>query len=314
MLAQRPRQRNGMTLVELMVVIAIIGILLALLLPAVQAMREAARKVECKNKLRQIGLACSLHHDVHRHFPTNGWGWQWTGDAQRGFDHLQPGGWCFNILPFVEEAAARELASGGPSTAKLLQTPLSLFYCPSRRSPGLFPYTPTAFSLRNSSTVRDAARTDFAVCAGDQVIHTPGGPASANPTDLASYDWPQFTDATGVSYVLTRIRLADILDGTSNTILVGEKYLDSRHYRDGQDLGDDQTAYLGDDADIRRWTSAPPRRDDDHTDIQHFGSAHTGGCHFVLCDGSTRLISYSVDAAVFQFLGNRHDGRALSLE
>jgi len=78
-------------------------------------------------------------------------------------------------------------------------------------------------------------------------------------------------------------------------------------------LGDDQPVYLGDDADNRRWTDEPPQKDGKPDDIQHFGSAHSGGCHFVLADGSTRLISYTIDATVFKNFGNRHDGNPIGL-
>jgi len=305
--------RHGFTVVELLVVIAIIGILVALILPAVQAAREAARKVECKNHLRQIGTAFHLHHDTYKHFPTNGWGWQWVGDANRGFDQKQPGGWCFNVLPFLEQESARDLATGAGTTAKLLQTPVSVFYCPSRRGPYQYPFDASLPPLRNSAPVGVAAKTDYAVCGGDQIIHTPPGPTSTDPQDVRNYQWPRFQDATGVAYVLTRIRLADITDGASHTAMVGEKYLSHQHYQSGATWGDDQTAFVGDDADNRRWTDEPPRQDDDSDDIQHFGSAHRAGCHFVLCDGSIRLVNYSIDAKVFNSLGNRRDGVPVSL-
>jgi len=303
----------GFTLIELLVVLAIIGLLVAILLPAVQAAREAARKMTCRNHLRQIGTAFQLHHDVHKHFPTNGWGWQWVGDAKRGFGQAQPGGWCFNVLPYLEQKSARELATGGTGTAQLLQTPMEVFYCPSRRSAQSYPSGTGLPPVHNSSPIAFAARTDYAVCSGDAIIRTPPGPPSMDPNVLQTYPWPPWRQATGVSYVLATIRMADILDGTSSTAMVGEKHLMRTAYLTGASLGDDQAAYLGDDADIRRWTDEPPRRDTTVDDIQHFGSAHNGGCNFVLCDGSVRPIRYAIDGTVFRNFGNRHDGIAISL-
>src|SRR5437763_2442587 len=108
-----PRCRHrGFTLVELLVVIAIIGILVALLLPAVQAAREAARRSQCKNNLKQIGLAAMSHLDTQKHYPTGGWGYRWTGDPDLGFGTNQPGGWLFNLLPWMEEQMVHDMAKG----------------------------------------------------------------------------------------------------------------------------------------------------------------------------------------------------------
>lgn len=306
--------RRGFTLVELLVVIAIIGILVGLLLPAVQAAREAARKAECKNHLKQIGLAFHMHHDTYQHFPTNGWGWQWAGAADRGYDQKQPGGWTFNVLTFLEQSSIRDLATGGPSTAQMLQTPVAIYYCPSRRGAQLYPVGPGLPAIVNSDAVTEAAKLDYAVCSGDTIIDTPPGPPSTNPSVLQSYPWPPYRNATGVSYVLTRIRMAEVTDGTSQTAMVGEKYLARMHYRSGLSFGDDHPLFIGDDADNRRWTDELPRKDGTDDDVQHFGSAHSGGCNFVLCDGSTRTISYTIDASVFKNLGNRHDGTPIALD
>ncbi len=94
--------RRGFTLVELLAVIAIIGLLVSLLLPAVQSARESARRAHCGNNVRQLALGCLAHLNQHGSFPSAGWGWCWTGDPDRGFGKSQPGSWAFSVLSFIE--------------------------------------------------------------------------------------------------------------------------------------------------------------------------------------------------------------------
>jgi prepilin-type N-terminal cleavage/methylation domain-containing protein/prepilin-type processing-associated H-X9-DG protein len=165
-------RRFGFTLVELLVVITIIGILIALLLPAVQAAREAARQAECKNHLKQIALAFQHHEQVVGWYPTGGWGGMWTGDADLGSGQQQPGGWIYNILPYLELQPLHDMGAGLPPTEKTVAhnqrvaTPLTLFACPTRRPLVALPWTrggPTA----NFGTPTLVGRTDYAANGGD---------------------------------------------------------------------------------------------------------------------------------------------------
>lgn len=287
---------------------AIIAIVVAMLLPAVQQSREAARKIRCSNNLRQVAIGFHYHQDAHRFLPSDGWGWTWAPETQRGAGRNQPGGWCYHVLPFLEQEALHARAAGDTDaqrrqqTAELLASPLPLFYCPSRRSPALYPYTLAAFPLVNSDPVTMAAKTDYAVNAGDRILHTPPGPPSADPSVVAGYAWPPLEPMTGVSFVRSEITLADLHDGASNVIMLGEKCVNRLHYQDGKSLGDD--------ADIRRWTMFSPRRDPaNYDEIQLFGSAHDEGCYFAFGDCSVRWIRYAIDQASFRHLGNRYDGQ-----
>ncbi len=132
-------RKTGFTLVELLVVIAIIGILIALLLPAVQSAREAGRVLQCKNNLKQIGLASLNHLATQKHFPNGGWGWSWVGDADRGYGLNQPGGWTYNLLGFIEGGSIRNMGRGMSTSdkydaqAQMQGIVLPNFNCPSRR-------------------------------------------------------------------------------------------------------------------------------------------------------------------------------------
>ena len=310
--------RKAFTLIELLVVIAIVGILIGLLLPAVQAAREAARLTQCANNLRQLGLACIQHQETHGHFPTCGWGHKWPGIPGRGFGPQQPGGWMYNVLPFMEEEALHDLGLGGTpaqlrtASARRISTPLLLLYCPSRRPALVYPISEQWLLLETDRVTR-VARHDYSINGGSLRVSTQSGPPSLAAAE--SYSWPDTSRCDGICHVRSQVTLNQITDGTSNTYLLGEKYLNPDHYYTGLDLGDNQTAFTGVCYDTIRYgrTSSPPAQDRPGlTDPLIFGSAHGGGCQFVFCDGSTHLINYRIDPATHTCLARRNDGVPVS--
>ena len=317
--------RQGFTLVELLVVIAIIGILIALLVPAVQAAREAARRTRCSNNLKQLGDACLLHLEKYNRFPTGGWGEMWVGLPHRGTRAEQPGGWIYNILPYMDQQNMHDLGMAGTAggdyqagSNERIQTPLAILYCPTRRSVVGYPAVEQqARRPHETATVPEitrVGRTDYAINGGSQQIGEVDGPDSLEDAD--SYDdWPDNSNANGISYSRSLVMMAHVRDGASNTYLAGEKYLNPSDYTTGLDPGDNATAYSGDEEDLIRWAGGSnmvpllDRPDVPHP--HHFGSAHSGGCNFVFCDGSVHLINYAIDWQVNDRLADRSDGETI---
>ena len=319
----QPSQAGGFTLVELLVVIAIIGLLVALLLPAIQSAREASRRTQCANNLKQWALAADLHHDAQRSYPTGGWGTLWAGDPDRGYGMNQPGGWIFNCLEFIEEGSLRELGSGDankqPSRAVLLSTPTPTLYCPSRRSLALCkldstyiaPGQPSSSNIPfNSEPVSEVARSDYAANGGTEAIDGGKGPTSLAEGDAPGY-WSIDTSFNGICSIRSQVRSKQVVDGLSHTYLLGEKWVNQLSSPAIRDIGDDQYAYGGFDVDLVRIAYETPLMDmpisGNHVKHFAFGSAHSGGCQMALCDGSVRMISYEIDLETHQNLANRSD-------
>ncbi|MCS7239557.1 MAG: DUF1559 domain-containing protein [Thermoguttaceae bacterium] len=360
----RPR---GFTLVELLVVIAIIGILIALLLPAVQAAREAARRAQCTNNLKQLALGFHNHHDTFGHFPSGGWGFRWLADPDKGFGEKQPGCWPFNVLPFVEQGAVRDVGKQGsgewvyPAIANLAiyDQPIPVFFCPSRRAPQTIPFaTARAYSeFRNppsaSGQFSQGVRTDYAANGGNildpgstrwqrQTAHFAYGPANdasaiqtfirtraSSSGDCGDPSRAQCASGhNGIVYQLSKVRMADVSDGTSQTYMIGEKPVNPDAYLGRvRDSSDDGPLYRGFDDDLIRFTGtsdatlttfAPLRVTQDRRGVTHdsttysFGSAHPGGFLAAFCDGSVRSISFVVDLEIHRRLGGRDDGQPVS--
>jgi prepilin-type N-terminal cleavage/methylation domain-containing protein len=335
----KTKRTNGFTLVELLVVIAIIGILIALLLPAIQAAREAARRLECKNHLKQIALGCLTHESSLRFFPTGGWGWRWIGDPDLGFGKRQPGGWVYNILPFIEMKSLHDAGKGIPygsatktdASRSIYETPVSLFNCPTTRATKLYPWTlPPSQNAAQYGTPKGAGRTDYAINAGSTYCQNGFGPSNMQSGLDPTYPWTAFTGVSGqpgldgVSYERSLVAIKDIPDGLSHTYLVGEKYLEPDHAIIGDSWDDNSCMYSGFEDDNFRsagfdlnkggvYGFLPPLRDRrGYFPTCSFGSAHAATWNAVYCDGSVHGLSYDIDPAVHSYLGNRRDKQSFS--
>lgn len=314
--------RRAMTLVEMLVVILIITLLIGMLLPAIQMARETARAAQCRNNLKQISLAIAQHEQHLGHYPTGGWGWQWIGDPDRGFGRRQPGGWAYNVLPYMDLQAVRDIGLGLPedekktALAELAGTQIDNVTCPSRRRPG--PYPHVRARTVNADKIEMDARTDYAVNAGDYPVGVVIGPRAYDDPD---FEWPDTTKATGISYLASNLKREDVRDGLGNTYLVGEKYLNVNEYTSGEKGGDDFSIYQGFDHDIYRFTGTlyegaqialPPIHDLVSPDPEalttdSFGSAHPSIFNMAFCDGSVRAVRLAIDPEVHRRLGNRKD-------
>ena len=274
------KRRRAFTLVELLVVIAIIGTLIALLLPAVQSARETARRSQCSNNLRQLALAFQQHHAAHNYFPTGGHGWDLAPvyhDGRPVVGEKQHAGWGFQVLPYIEGQTAWSqgaiVAIGSVNT---------LYFCPSRRAPQ---------SLQRPDKYKPPLT-------GGTLTHALSDYAAGN------------REQTGIVKRFTPLKIAEVTDGLSYTLLVGDKRLNVRQLGEPQD--DDNEGYtVGWNEDTIRRTDEPPRPDHDGGEDGEklFGSSHPAAFNAALADGSVRSVSYETAADAFERLGNRSDGQ-----
>lgn len=269
---------KGFTLVELLVVIAIIGILVALLLPAVQAAREAARRTQCKNQMKQMGLASILHADTHKFFPSGGWGTRFLAEPNSGYGKNQPGGWVYSVFSYLEENGLRDLGRGETigsdewrtALLQLYATPVGVFNCPSRRNTAVGVHSGSGgeFSFANGNP---AAKSDYAASTGTSLctatVGYGGGASLKMPASMAAeptFEWqnpnrPGDAYQNGVIGFRTQTKLAQVSDGLSKTYLIGEKFVAPKSYDDNSvwsgsfgEFGDNQSMYVGFEWDNQR--------------------------------------------------------------
>jgi prepilin-type N-terminal cleavage/methylation domain-containing protein len=308
--------QRGFTLVELLVVITIIGILMSLLLPAVQSAREAARRTQCQNNLSQITKAALEHEAQNGFFPTGGWGYGWAGDPDRGFNIQQPGGFLYNILPFIDQANLWRIGAGATASqkptllAQTVATPLAIYDCPSRRVMAVTPYNDPGYV--NVVTPPNTAKADYAGNSGDQ-FNGFYGPSSLAQGDSGTFPFPSGgLVMSGICYDRSTVRMSHITDGASATLLAGEKYLNPDSYLNGTDGADNDGWDLGYDWDVNRFGYTPPMQDTaGYADFPAFGSAHPNGFCVSFCDGSIHVLNYAIDPTLFANLSNRADGHAI---
>ena len=309
--------RLGFTLIELLVVIVIIGLLMSLLLPAIQAARESARRLHCSNHLKQFSLALNQFETSMKDYPSGGWGHRWYLEPERGFGKNQPGGWLYHLLPFIEQTQLYQEVEDSEKQSGLtllLTSKIPMYHCTTRRKTDFYPWeeeNPLSRPINLTKIPTNLVKIDYAINGGD---NDPGYSTSGIPLSLAiaddpSFIWDDFSKANGICYFRSEVRSSDVKSGLSNTYCVGEKWVRTKNY----DMGDDTSPYAGFDKDNTRWTFLPPLRDNDSESWDQFGSAHPAGCHFAFCDGSVQMMTYRIDPDIHLHLGSRNSNEVVSI-
>jgi prepilin-type N-terminal cleavage/methylation domain-containing protein len=296
------RRFSAFTLVELLVVIAIIGVLVALILPAVQAAREAARRTQCKNNLRQLAIAVHTHHDARGAYPTG-----------RDSETKLSVSWAFHLLPYLEQNAIHGAFRKGvevdhDDNAMAMRTPVASFFCPSRRAP----IADRDFDNDDAPTLKPgvAAGGDYAANVGDEMDND----------GAETYD----PENAGPIYTRSKISARQVTDGLSNTFVIGEKFItelieaDEEIPEPGTEHAErgDSAIFAGDSREtiLRTADEGFPEGVPDDDDDERFGSEHGDLTHFAFLDGSVQSIQYDIDEDVYEFLGIIADGQEISAD
>ncbi len=271
-------ERRGFTLIELLVVIAIIAILIALLLPAVQQAREAARRSQCRNNLKQWGLALQNYHDQHRKFP--------IGNAS-----MKNWGFQAMILPQLDQVPLHRMCNFN------------------------FPGTCFSYNATLAPDKQPAGRQlTVSNCSSDPLVgmmHTTSGSGNYSPGNYLGVMGLTATDGKGVLYSDSNTSMSSIKDGTSQTLMMGERGIPRDLYWGWLVCGSGVTG-LGDGDSVLATTIGLSKGNDDGTHNQHFWSYHQGGAQFLMADGSVRFLNLNIDYRMFQALSTKAGGEVVA--
>ena len=306
--------KTAFTLVELLVVIAIIGILIGMLLPAVQQVREAARRTCCANNLRQIGLAIQNYESALQTIPST---------------RLNRAGgvsWAVQILPYIEQGnffagwdLKRWYYDQGSTVAEgdqLRTTEVSFFFCPSRRKSGIsITGDRPDIAFPGSRLHYEGALGDYACCVGTNVLDDWSGPGGNGSMIVADWEYESLVSPRILAKWKSQTKFRDVFDGLTNTILVGEKHVIPGTFgtntpgNPNANTGDG-SIFNGDHPWVISRAAGPdfPLANKDSDFNSQFGSWHPGVCQFVMGDASVQIVSNDVEPTVLGALAQRDDG------